>query len=154
MKETSSFLLEPINQSTEPRHPFKKQLDADTDFPLKSLGEDELPGFAAAMEKEAKSMLIDNKALIPLTQGSSLKPKVMRWHFKRKIVEDDQGGSTKTRKARWIVLGHKDQQAAELSVTAYAPTLSMTTINLCLQAMVAMKQRVRAADFTVHLSTG
>eukprot|EP00971_Amphidinium_carterae_P242816 4821320-Amphidinium_carterae.1 len=108
------------------------------------------------MEKEAQSMLEDNHALLPLTLQESEnirrdKPQKIlpsRWHFKRKTVEDDSGGITKTPKARWVVQGHRDEQAAKLSATSYAPTPSMTTINLVLQAMVAMKQRVRAADFT------
>eukprot|EP00971_Amphidinium_carterae_P235554 4674434-Amphidinium_carterae.3 len=82
---------------------FKRHLDDDTDIPLKSLTADELLGFASAMQKEAKSMLIDNHALEALTHAASeeirrTKPEKIlptRWHYKRKTIEDDQGGVTK-----------------------------------------------------------
>eukprot|EP00971_Amphidinium_carterae_P122378 2423307-Amphidinium_carterae.1 len=107
------------------------------------------------MEKEARSMMIDNKALIPLDVETSEqirmhKPDLIlpsRWHFKRKIVETPEGIS-KTPRARWILLGHKDSAAVELGETSYAPTPSLLTINIVLQALASGKREVGTADFS------
>eukprot|EP00971_Amphidinium_carterae_P325138 6455255-Amphidinium_carterae.1 len=126
---------------------------------MKHLDEDIDVRLCQGNGEKTRSMLENNHALLPLTQTESEsirrdKPhKILpsRWHFKRKAVEDDSGGVAKTPKTRWIALGHRDQQAAKLSETSYVSTTSITTINLALQAMVAMKQRVRVSQPTEGL---
>eukprot|EP00971_Amphidinium_carterae_P266178 5279948-Amphidinium_carterae.1 len=129
--------------------------DPDNDVPFKQLEADELEGFSQAMQKEAKSMMIDNHALEPLTLQESQhirnhKAELIlpsRWHFKRKIVETPEG-VVKTPKARWILLGHKDAAAVSLGESSYAPTPSLLTINIVLQALASGRRLVGTADFS------
>eukprot|EP00971_Amphidinium_carterae_P255991 5082807-Amphidinium_carterae.1 len=129
--------------------------DPDNDVPFRHLDEEELKGFAQAMEKEAKSMMVDNQALVPLGLEESEnirnnKPDLIlpsRWHFKRKVIETPDG-ITKTPRARWILLGHKDNAAVQLGETSYAPTPSLLTINIVLQALASGKREVATADFS------
>eukprot|EP00971_Amphidinium_carterae_P014803 292219-Amphidinium_carterae.2 len=122
--------------------------DPDNDVPF-----ERLEGFAKAMEKEAKSMMVDNQALVPPSLEESQhirnhKPELIlpsRWHFKRKIVETPDG-IVKNPKARWILLGHRDRAAVELGESSYAP--SLLTINIVLQALASSQRCAGTADFS------
>eukprot|EP00971_Amphidinium_carterae_P120745 2392302-Amphidinium_carterae.4 len=131
------------------------QSDPDNDVPFRKLEAHELDGFAKAMEKEASSMMIDNKALVPLSLEESRQVRnhksecilPSRWHFKRKTVETPEG-IVKNPKARWILLGHKDSAAVQLGETSYAPTPSLLTINIALQALASAGRKAGTAGFS------
>eukprot|EP00971_Amphidinium_carterae_P143619 2845466-Amphidinium_carterae.1 len=117
------------------------------------------PAFEAAIRKEGAKMLEEFKGLEVLSLAES--EEVRRQHKDRILpsrlhlrwkVESTSTGTTRSAKARWILVGFHDPDV--LTLDGASPTPQLSTLNVVLQVLSSLQFEAFAGDFSTAFLQG